>query len=207
MEESVINNAREYVSQNIGTVSGIPRFPVALLPLKQLSSELLSCYGLEVAARGGRFTFDEQAVEKVEKVVRWMTESSRRGLLLCGTCGNGKTTMLNAIKRLFGTRAVFLEAQGVYDHFRKDMSLPNISARDILLIDDLGAEPLKVNDFGQPRCPLEELLLSRYKTMSTTVIATNLSFEQIGKLYGERVQDRMREMFSMIVYTEPSYRR
>ena len=49
--------------------------------------------------------------------------------------------------------------------------------------------------------------MKRYKNNLPTIIATNLTFEDIGKVYGDRLQDRMREMFAMITYKEQSYRR
>ena len=73
--------------------------------------------------------------------------------------------------------------------------------------DDLGVEPATYNDFGEIRYPLAEFLMKRYKNNLPTIIATNLTFEDIGKVYGDRLQDRMREMFAMITYKEQSYRR
>ena len=47
----------------------------------------------------------------------------------------------------------------------------------------------------------------RYKYNLPTVIATNCTFEQLGERYGDRLQDRMKEMYAMISYKEPSYRK
>ena len=74
-------------------------------------------------------------------------------------------------------------------------------------MDDLGVEPATYNDFGVIRYPLAELLTQRYKNNSMTLIATNYTFEQLGETYGDRLQDRMREMYAMITYREPSYRK
>ena len=115
--------------------------------------------------------------------------------------------MLRALKFLFGSQAVYMEAQSAYDYFKQNQTLPPVSPKEVLLIDDLGVEPSAYNDFGQVRYPLAELLMARYRTNSTTIIATNCTFEQLGERYGDRVQDRMKEMFAMITYIEPSYRK
>lgn len=174
---------------------------------EQMAALLLGSYGAVVASRGMDLMLDDPTVAKVEKVVKWMYESRKRGLLLCGTLGNGKTTMLKALKNLIGANAVYLEAQAVYDYFKQYQNLPEIPQDCVLLIDDLGVEPSSYNVFGEKRYPLTELLMRRYKDNLTTVIATNKTFEQIGETYGDRLQDRMREMFALITYIEPSYRR
>lgn len=184
------------------------RFPVTLPESQeQMVALLLGTYGSVVEDRNMDFSMDDATVSKVEKVVRWMYESRKMGLLLCGTLGNGKTTMLRTINRLFGTHAVFIEAQAVYDYYRQNQSLPSVPSNYILLVDDLGVEPATYNDFGVIRYPLAELLMQRYNNNSMTLIATNYTFEQLGETYGDRLQDRMREMYAMITYCEPSYRK
>ena len=206
------DRTKEYAIRYMKSVSETrhrsDKFPVKLPDSQeQLAGMLLGRYGAVVESREMELQVDEPTVAKVEKVVKWMYESRKRGLLLCGTLGNGKTTMLRAIKNLFGSKAVLYEAQGIYDFFKQNQCLPEVSKDNILLIDDLGVEPATYNDFGEIRYPLTELLMRRYNGNLTTVIATNKTFDQIGETYGDRLQDRMREMFAMITYVEPSYRK
>lgn len=174
---------------------------------EKLCAMLLGNYGAVVESRDMDLQLDTNTESKVEKVVKWMYESRKRGLLLCGTLGNGKTTMLRALSRVLGPRGMYMEAQGVYDYFKANQKLPEIPAGCVLLLDDLGAEPQTYNDFGEIRYPLTEFLMNRYKINQPTILATNLTFDQIGERYGDRLQDRMREMFAQISYQEPSYRR
>ena len=102
------------------------------------SSLLLAMYGAEVAQRDIEFRLDDATVSKVERAVKWMYDSKKRGLLLCGTLGNGKTTMLRALKRFFDYNVSYFEAQWVYNHFKQTQQFPFIGQKDILLIDDLG---------------------------------------------------------------------
>ena len=208
MDDKTRELALKYMQKAAGNRPRPDRFPVKLPESKeQMVALLLGTYGSVVEDRNMDFSMDEATVSKVEKVVRWMYESRKMGLLLCGTLGNGKTTMLRTINRLFGTHAVFMEAQAVYDYYRQNQCLPSIPSNDILLVDDLGVEPATYNDFGEIRYPLAELLRQRYNNNSMTLIATNYTFEQLGETYGDRLQDRMREMYAMITYREPSYRK
>lgn len=208
MDEKTRDLALKYMQKAAGNKPRPERFPVKLPDSQeQMIALLLGTYGSVVEDRDMDFSMDDATVSKVEKVVKWMYESRKRGLLLCGTLGNGKTTMLRTISRLFGVRAVFMEAQGVYDYYRQNQCLPPVPPGDILLIDDLGVEPATYNDFGEIRYPLAELLMQRYRNNSLTLIATNYTFDQLGETYGDRLQDRMREMYAMITYREPSYRK
>ena len=208
MDDKTRELALKYIQKAAGNRPRPDRFPVKLPESQeQMVALLLGTYGSVVEDRDMDFSMDEATVSKVEKVVRWMYESRKMGLLLCGTLGNGKTTMLRTINRLFGTHAVFMEAQAVYDYYRQNQSLPSVPSNYILLVDDLGVEPATYNDFGEIRYPLAELLMQRYNNNSMTLIATNYTFEQLGETYGDRLQDRMREMYAMITYREPSYRK
>ena len=207
MDEKTKQMARQFAEKAADYVIGYDKFPIQIGDEQKMVATLLGWYVNIVKSRGVKFVLDESTEQKIEKVVKWMIESPKRGLLLCGTLGNGKTSMLRALKYMFGSHAVYMEAQAAYDHFRQNQSIPFVSPKDILLIDDLGVEPSSYNDFGNIRYPLAELLMSRYKTNSTTIIATNCTFEQIGETYGDRLQDRMREMYVMIKYLEPSYRK
>ena len=208
MDERTKEIAKQYMKTVSEKIQHTEKIPLKLPhEQSQTSAMLLGSYGAVVQSRDMELQVDDSTVSKVEKVVKWMYESRKRGLLLCGTLGNGKTTMLRALRMLFGIRAVYMEAQAVYDNFKQNQTFPPVTSSDMLLLDDLGAEPQTYNDFGEVRYPLAEFLMQRYKNNSTTVIATNLTFEQIGERYGDRLKDRMKEMFAIITYIEPSYRK
>lgn len=208
MDERTKELAMRYMKNASERIPRSDKFPMKLPESQeQLAAMLLGTYGAVVESRDMSLQMDEATISKVEKVVKWIYESRKRGLLLCGTLGNGKTTMLRALKNLLGGKVSYYEAQAIYDYFRQNQCLPDIAYDSVLLIDDLGVEPASYNDFGEVRYPLTELLMKRYKGNLTTVIATNKTFDQIGQTYGDRLQDRMREMFAMITYLEPSYRK
>jgi len=71
-----------------------------------------------------------------------------------------------------------------------------------LYIDDLGAEKLCFNKYEL----LEEILFQRHRNNALTLITTNLTPSEIGKRYGERVFDRLGEMFFMVEWRGDSKR-
>lgn len=208
MEDRIKELARQHM-EKLAAGRPAPRKFSFELPGTQedMAATLLGIYGAQVEGRDMEFVMDDATVGKVERVVKWMYESRKRGLLLCGTLGNGKTTMLKSIKSLLEIRAEYFDAQSVFNFVKQNKTFPDILKSSVLLIDDLGVEPPSFNDFGEVRYPLAELLTSRYNQNLPTVIATNLTFDQIGEVYGDRLKDRMREMFAIIIYREPSYRK
>ena len=76
----------------------------------------------------------------------------------------------------------------------------------MLLIDDLGTEPERCLVYGEERHPMTDVILERYQDNLTTIIASNLTLDNIKDRYGARVHDRMKEMYAGIRYDGESYR-
>ena len=180
------------------------RLPMTLGTTEETTARLTALYQLEVESRGIRFIQDEFTSKSIERVTKWLHFSHQRGLLLYGTLGNGKTTMLRALARLFHGTSFILSATNLYN-FEKDNTLTR-SQRRLLLIDDLGTEPERCIVYGEERHPMTDIILERYHDNLTTVIATNLSLDDIKIRYGARVQDRLIEMYAGIYYDADSYR-
>ena len=78
---------------------------------------------------------------------------------------------------------------------------------EILFIDDLGIEPLIVKSYGNEFAPIEQIIYYRYERQLMTVITSNLLEEQILKTYGQRISDRLEEMFDKIYFGHDSFRK
>ena len=207
IDKEIIEKAGNISQERLEMLGGIQkRMPFHIPSKDAVVTELLGLYQTMVTRRGGIFQLDEPTSSKIEKVSTWIYESQKRGLMLIGTMGNGKTTMLLSLLYFFGEKATLYEASSLFDKIKKEKEIPQRANNDILLIDDLGVEPPYFNDFGITRYPLAEVLLKRYRDNKITVIVTNLSLDQIGQIYGDRVRERMIETFAAIQYTEPSYR-
>lgn len=182
------------------------RLPLPLISEEDTRCRLLALYQLEVEYRGQVFVNDKNTHDKINRVARWLYSSKQRGLILMGTMGNGKSTMLRVIDRLFKSTSSFGDAQDIFEHFKKSQGSMRYWEEPLLLIDDMGIEPVRCLVYGEEYYPISRLLLHRYDKQLTTIIATNLGIEEIEARYGDRVVDRMKETFSVITYEHESYR-
>lgn len=182
------------------------RLPLPLKSEEDTRCRLLALYQLEVEYRGQVFVNDENTHDKINRIARWLFSSKQRGLLLMGTMGNGKSTMLRVIDRLFKSTSTFGDAQDIFEHFKKSQGSMRYWEEPLLLIDDMGIEPVRCLVYGEEYYPISRLLLHRYDKQLTTIIATNLGVDEIEARYGDRVVDRMKETFSVITYEHESYR-
>ena len=68
---------------------------------EQAYAYLLAAVKAEVAYRHRSFCSNEDVEKQLHDMADWLTsQSSRFGILLCGGCGNGKSTMLKALQHL-----------------------------------------------------------------------------------------------------------
>jgi DNA replication protein DnaC len=147
----------------------------------------------------------------IQKVSRWLCGDFKAGLLLYGTIGSGKTTLMNSLVKFLtitepGISKGKYSAIDIAEKFEqgeKDF----IIDKKMLFIDDLGEEPLTIKNYGNERSPLIELLYKRYDRKQFTIITTNLLEKEIEETYGARIADRMHEMFDRIYFDHASFRR
>lgn len=181
---------------------------------------LLAATIAEVEFRHRSFYENNDNKAQLRQMADWLTsDSSKFGILLCGGCGNGKSTLLKAFQQLLNYLAIpMYDGQGDYGiqitdakfvaHLaRTDYSaFLRLSHKDMLGVDDLGTEPQEVMDFGNVVTPVIDLLTKRYDEQLFTIITTNLTPKQIRDHYGDRIADRLNEMVEKIVFTNGTYR-
>lgn len=199
-----IKHFKEVYSQN--NPPRHPRLPCTIHTLDETKYRLMATYELEVEYRERNVVWNNSTKSKIDKASNWIFSSTKRGLILMGTCGNGKSTMLRAIKRMLASHATYCHADEIHEYCKKTQGDIMYKNERFLLLDDLGAEPEKCISFGEELYPMVKLLSHRYNYMLTTIIATNLGLDQIRERYGARVADRLTEMFDVIVYSEESFR-
>lgn len=177
----------------------------------------------EVESRGFAFILDANSYDHINAVARWATQKGKFGLLLSGSYGNGKSTLVRALQSV--TSYVFeSKYPNAQPHEKVALRMVNalhvsnvaktdddaferIATAPFLAIDDVGLEPAEVLNYGNVINPLVQLITYRYDNMLPTVITTNLTPAQIREHYGERIADRFVEFFDRIVFTNPSYRK
>lgn len=175
----------------------------------------------QVELRGGTVEYDEMTTKNLRLVAETLAGDSHKfGLLLAGTCGNGKTTTLRAVQSvvmllnntLYSRRSDLrignrlLEAKEIAKLSEKDGQLTVYKTVPVLFLDDLGREPTEVLKYGNVTSPITELLEYRYNQRLTTLVTTNLEPSEVRQKYGDRIADRFNEMFALVSYTGSSYR-
>lgn len=124
-------------------------------------------------------------------------ETRFRNLLLTGAGGLGKTYLLNCVYARVcdrGLSAVRVTSFKLFEAMRRqhmgdsESEFASLTEAPLLLIDDLGTEPMMRNITVEY---LFLLLNERAAAKRHTVIATNLTATQLQERYGERVSSRL----------------
>lgn len=182
---------------------------------------LYAAYSNEVINRGKNMILTTELEKNIWEISKYITNPNyRMGIFLAGPVGNGKTTMLYAIREalyyLCETNRKSVKHTGIIN------GCPIISAkeickeyiedgkthqwRDILMIDDIGHEPTEFNDFGTIKTPIIDIIEMRYARHKFLFASSNLSTSDIGKKYGHRISDRLDEMMFLIEFTDDTFR-
>ena len=125
-----------------------------------------------------------------------------KSLLICGSVGTGKSYLTECIYSSVnqkGFNALFLTACEINNLFlkyhtapieEKSFYLDLLSSCDLLIIDDLGCEPIMKNVTVEY---LGMLLSERAAKPLPTIITTNLTQDMLFNRYGERILSRLND--------------
>lgn len=158
----------------------------------------------------------EQTSQAIVRVASWITDiHARPGLILLGGVGTGKTTLMRALKdtllNVGATSRFFLASEFgtlFFDNQEQtEYQLLQGNWCKFLLLDDIGTEPRVIKEYGNAIEPFNRIVEARYFNCLPLVFTTNLSLEEIGNTYGERIADRLAEMCDVITFNGESYRR
>lgn len=199
-------------------ITMVPSKPI--LKIEQVRDDLLACYVAEVRFRNRQFIFNEDFSNQLQAVAAWLIDpKSKPWLILCGKCGNGKTTMAKALRQFYNLHRVkdpidnstmglvIVNSKEITEACRSDFkTFLNFSHKPMLAIDDLGIEPRELLVFGNVCTPIVDLITDRYEQQRVTHITTNLTPGQIREHYGDRIADRLNEMACKIIFRNESYR-
>ena len=188
------------------------------LPPEQLKLYLLRAVYAEVIKRGRKFINTEELDFITTHIAKCLTENSHYfGFILSGLCGNGKTTIVKALRELIKALQIrdeygrwelrLLDAKTICRlSVNDDVWFNELCNERLLAIDDLGCEPLEIQSYGNIYTPIIDLLTRRYDRQKFTILTTNLTPQEIGERYGERIGDRLNEMMHQINFKEGSFR-
>jgi DNA replication protein DnaC len=146
----------------------------------------------------------EKVLTKCHSFIRHFDTKKQGGLLLYGNTGVGKTFLCNCIsKELLDTShtVVYLTAAQLFDILEKykfnrvaaeeypslEEKVHYILDAELLIIDDLGTESTNSLLTSQLYLCINERLLKQ----RATIISTNLSLDDLNRLYSERIFSRI----------------
>lgn len=181
---------------------------------------IYACYKAEVEKWGGRVNHDNDTKEHLMAAAKWLTDpKGKPGLMLCGLCGNGKTTLARAIQRFIeritelecgfnkGKTVKFMKAKEICRLMRTNYkAYEKLFSEPMLIIDELGEEPKEIMTYGMIDTPMIDLISERYDQRLFTIVTTNLDTDELRAKYGERITDRFTETLSSIIFENDSYR-
>ena len=196
------------------------RFKIEALDQNTVNSMLLLSYKNEVSKRRMAFVADPVVLKNIQKTAKWLTGDYKFSLMVYGSVGNGKTTLLKSVSSLLNAldsdkhwgeqkRKEFISAIDIYNIAKSDneKKYDSIKECDLLFIDDLGVEPVTAKVWGNEISPITDILYYRYDNQLFTVVSSNLSDSALKERYGERIASRMDEMFECIHFSGDSYRK
>ena len=137
-----------------------------------------------------------------------------KNLLFTGNTGLGKTYMTNCIANeilksgktvLYQTAPILLETI-IDNKFNKNKTentnnfYNQVLEADLLIIDDLGVEALNSIKISELFTIINSRIMNLNNKITKTIISTNLSIEEIFKLYEERIGSRIAGFFDIYYF-------
>lgn len=159
-------------------------------------------------------TFEKYLISDTNRIAfemmkNWSPEKEF-GIMLCGSCGTGKTHLLKALAIRwvsYHCRPMFRSLSSIFDTLRANFEdIENQMAKfkmcDLLMIDDFGAE--KRSEFSEDK--LTQILDYRIYNRKKTFMSSNLLEQDILNKYHPRVFDRLKSLMLIVHLNGDSYR-
>lgn len=167
------------------------------------------------------YEFDEYSLPMVEYIHKWLTGERNgeinpfRGIWIAGKYGTGKTLLLKSLCEMLTDIALtknsyipkFYKSFDLIKQYQEGNYSVNPKNKGILIIDELGREPVVLNEYGNKRAPIVEILEQRYDFGLITIVISNYTIEDTRTIYGEFVIERFKEMFNYVNYKGGSRRK
>jgi len=130
--------------------------------------------------------------------------SFKRGLLIRGISGLGKTHLVRCVEKNELNPILVLSMIEITDEIKDQGEYEiRLGNNKIIYLDDVGTEEPIVNHYGTKISFFKNFielvyLKNQHKTFNKLIISTNNSFSEIEEKYGFRVRSRVKDMFNII---------
>jgi len=190
------------ISYNKSNLSNLKKENFLTFNENKFSDEVdYSKYKVNISPRKNIINIKQKCLNFVEN----FDNPNTKNLLFTGNTGLGKTFMSNAIANellqrgksvLYQTAPVLLETiidnkMNKYKTSSQDLFYKSVLDADLLIIDDLGTECLNSMKLSELFTILNTRLLNLNSKITKTIISTNLSIDNIFKIYEERIGSRI----------------
>lgn len=154
--------------------------------------------------------------------------NTKKGLLLFGNYGCGKSLSIKLFKRLFPFSGIIssrhiirefaIKGEKIIDYYGRNCFVEGKIIGTFLkdkpktyCFDDLGINDAMKNRYGNTINVMAEIIFDRYDNYCDygmkSFFTTNKTTDEIERLYGDRVRDRLKEMCNPIIMPEDSLRK
>lgn len=221
--ESVYNSLKKEAVRDLEQGMTVRKRYRFFLPAKAISedqfTELLILKANTILVKRGEepdFFLDERSGPLAKQLYLWLVGDKRfngdvgKGILFGGLVGTGKTILLQAFvgvySMLSNRQYSYIGTDEIKDFIRQyDREWWQ---RRIIMLDDIGREPMEMKDWGNKTLPIPYVIAIRYDSGGLTFGTTNFPLapaigykgRSLQEFYGEYIIDRMRSMFNFIVY-------
>lgn len=140
---------------------------------------------------------------ELTKVAAWLANGRKTSLMIMGRTGSGKTIIAKTLARVVAMENPspnVVAMANLVKYVKREDCLPEfVYENRMLVLDDLGTEPLEIQMYGNRYELFNEILFARYAQHQPTIITTNLNSEGIRERYGDRIFSRIVEMFDKLI--------
>lgn len=190
------------ISYNKSNMSNLKKENFLAFNENKFSDEVdIAKYKVNISPKKNMIKIKQKCLSFVEN----FDDPNAKNLLFTGNTGLGKTFMSNCIANellqkgksvLYQTAPILLETvinnkMSKNKTSEQDLFYRNVLEADLLIIDDLGTESLNSMKLSELFTIINTRLLNLNSKITKTIISTNLSIDNIFKIYEERIGSRI----------------
>ena len=152
------------------------------------------------------------------QIIEWMTNTRGRGLLLCGDCGRGKSSILSGVIPVLLYQKTHLTIRAIHSQsfetpckatwattLDKPKNIDYLCNCPYPIIDEIGVES-QITNYGEKYEGFNRVLNIAEQKLNPVFVSTNLTPEQLLERYDVRTMERLIRLCTMITFKGESKR-